>query len=368
MVSLINPEKRAEILRPKMLKAGKFLIAKISGSEQEKDPKKLIGNYFRWKQYIGHHTSYEEKWLKSSLKDIWSSNFIGLTPGFMEKPVEEVKKLEFQNPAYSAAFALKGKVGDPRNYSKVFAVQLSGCTYNCNYCYVPAKINLANKDFGKYFSPEEIVNDFNFIRNEEKINVLRITGGEATTIVPEVILDVYHEIEKNDNQIYLWIDTNLSTTKYLERFEGDLRSILRKRNVGVVGCFKGICKEDFSIITGADPRFYSNQSETAKMLIELGADFYLYLPALIYENQIEQRIRNFMEGLQQLNKNLPLRTEVLVIKDYPGAKKNMEEKDKHGRPMPKNDQRLFFDVWYNKILPKYYSKDLLEKFCCEVPL
>ncbi len=36
--------------------------------------------------------------------------------------------------------------------------------------------------------------------------------------------------------------------------------------------------------------------------------------------------------------------------------------------MPKIDQRIFFDLWYNKLLQQYYPKELLEKFCCEISL
>jgi len=370
---MINPEKRAELLRPKMMKDGKYLIARIKGSGQEKDPEKIIGNFFRWKQYIGHHTPYEEEWLKASLEEVWSPKFLGLSKDFWSKPIEQVKKLEFQNPAYSGAHAFNGKRGDPRNYSKVFTTQLSGCTYGCNYCYVPLEINLANPNLGRYFSPKEIIDSFLLIRekSETPINVLRISGGEPTTIVPEIIIDIYAVLEKKDkNDVYLWIDTNLSTTRFLEKVENDLKDVMQKRNVGIVGCFKGVSKEDFSLITGVAPQFYKNQFETAKMFLDFGADFYVYLPALVYENNIEQKIEIFVERLKNLNKNLPLRlrAEVLIIKEYAGALMNMKLKAKEGRPIPKIDQRKFFDIWYNRILPKYYPQEMLNKFCCEVPL
>ena len=92
------------------------------------------------------------------------------------------------------------------------------------------------------------------------------------------------------------------------------------------------------------------------------------MPALIYENDIENKVKVFTERLQELNKNLPLRLEMLIIKEYPGAVINMQEKAKEGRSMPKTDQKIVFDLWYNKLLPKLYSKKMLNKFGCEVPL
>jgi uncharacterized Fe-S cluster-containing radical SAM superfamily protein len=365
---MFDSEKRAELIRPKMMIDGKYLVTRIGGSIQEADPNKILDMYFRYKNYISGDNEFEIEWLKTSLKEVWSTRFIGLVENFWSRPVSEIKKLEYQNPPYSAANAFGGRRKEPRDYNKVFAVQLSGCTYSCNFCYVPSEINLANPTLGKFFSQKEIVNYFLTARSKSKepMNVIRITGGEPT-VIPEIIVDIYTEIERRGLEIYLWIDTNLSMTKYLERIESDLKNIMQRRNVGVVGCFKGFCKESFSMLTGSKPEFYEKQFETAKLFLDWKTDFYVYLPALVYENP-EQKIKAFVERLRELNKNLPLRVEMLIIKDYPGAVINIQEKTKQGRPMPQIDQKIVFDLWYNKLLPKYYSKELLSKFCCEIPL
>jgi uncharacterized Fe-S cluster-containing radical SAM superfamily protein len=223
---------------------------------------------------------------------------------------------------------------------------------------------------GKYFSAKEIIEIFLKARkiSSEPLNVIRLTGGEII-IAPEIIIDIYEELEKRDlNEVYIWIDTNLSTKSYIENIEDGLKPIFKKRNVGVIGCFKGVSKEDFSIITGAEQKFYENQFETAKLFLDWKTDFYAYLPALVYENNIEEKVKDFIEKLRLLNKNLPLRVEVDMIIEYSSALINMIEKSKQGRPLPKTDQRTFFDLWYNKLLPEYYSKEMLNKFCCEIPL
>jgi uncharacterized Fe-S cluster-containing radical SAM superfamily protein len=364
---MFNPEKRAELVRSKMMKNGKYLVTRIGGSVQEADPNKILDMYFRYKNYISGDNEFENEWLKAPFSEVWSTKFLGLVENFWSRPIDEIKKLEYQNPPYSAALAFGRK--DPRDYNKVFAVQLSGCTYSCNFCYVPPEINLANPAFGKFFSPKEILNYFLSAksRSKEPMNVIRITGGEPT-IIPEIIVDIYNEIEKRDLKIYIWIDTNLSMTKYLENIESDLKNIMKKRNVGVVGCFKGFCKEDFSILTGAEPKFYDKQFEAAKLFLDWKTDFYVYLPALIYNDDVEKKAKGFVQRLQELNKNLPLRVEMLIIKNYPGAVINIREKANQGRPMPTIDQKLVFDLWYNKLLPKLYSKEMLNKFCCEIPL
>ena len=360
-MKFFNPSKRAEIVRNRMIRNGKYLIAKIEGSGQERKDKKVLDKYFRYKNYMDN-----KEWFSASLKEVWSPKFLGLSSHFQSRPIEEIKKLEFQNPAYSAAFRLGG---DTRNYSKVFTIQISGCDFDCNYCYVPKQINVANPELGRYFSAKEIIDYFLSAKEKSKepMNVVRISGGNPT-IIPEIIVDIYNEIKNQGLDVYLWIDSNLSTPKYLENLEGNLKNILNQKNVGVVGCFKGTCKEDFSILTGAEPKYYQRQFETAKWFLEHRADFYVYLPALIYEGNIEEKLTMFIERLRELNKNLPLRVEILEIIDYPGAKLNFERAEKLGRPIPKTDQRIIFDLWYNKLLPKFYSKEDLNKYCCEVSL
>ena len=338
-------------------------MLKIEGSGQEWKEKmtKSLDTYFRYKDYIDN-----KEWFSVSLKEVWSPKFLGLAEDIWSVPIEEVKKLEFQNPSYSAAYRLGG---DPREYSKVFTIQLSGCDFDCNYCYVPKQINIANPELGRYFSAKEIVSHFLSAKanSKEPMNVIRISGGNPT-IVPEVIVDVYNEIRNQNLDVYLWIDSNLSTVKYLEGLEDNIKNILNQKNVGVVGCFKGICKEDFSLLTGAESEYYKNQFETAKWFLERGTDFYVYLPALVYKNDIEQKLNIFIERLRGIDKNLPLRVEVLEIIDYPGAKLNFERAEKLGRPLPETDQRIVFDLWYNKILPKFYSQEDLSRYCCEIPL
>lgn len=358
MPQFFEPIKRAESLRPKIYRNGKFLIAKIEGTGQEPSKEKILETYFRYKNYMKN-----KEWFSASPEEVWSPKFLGLNEDFRKRNIREVKKLEFQNPAYSAAFRLGG---DPRNYSKVFTVQLAGCNFDCNYCYVPPHLKTGDEKFGKYFSPEEIVTTFFSIRekSEEPMNVVRISGGEPM-ITPEIIPEIYDRIDKN---IYLWIDTNLSVDKYLKEIESSLNDILKKRNVGVVGCFKGVCKEDFSLLTGAEGKFYNLQFDIAKWFLDQKTDFYVYLPALVYENNVERKMEEFLLNLQKLHRNLPLRLELLPIIDYPAAIENMKRCEKLGRPMPKTSQYDVFEIWYKKLLPHHFSEKELKKYCCQVLL
>ena len=360
-MNFFNPTKKAEIIRERLMKDGKYLISKIEGSKQENGTRKVLDTYFRYKDYMNN-----EEWFGASEKEIWSPKFLGLAENFWQKPIKEIKKLEFQNPSYSASHRMND---DPRKFSKVFTVQVAGCDYDCNYCYVPKELNIANPKLGKYFSAEEIINHFLMARenSKEPMNIIRISGGNPT-IVPEIIINIYKEIKNRRLNVYLWIDSNLSTPKYLEDLGDEIKNILKQKNVGVVGCFKGTCKEDFAIIAGAESKYYKKQFETVKWFIDCKTDFYVYLPALVYGNNIEEKLKTFIERLRKLNKNLPLRVEVLAIIDYPWAKLNMDRAEKLGRALPKTDQRIVFDLWHNKFLPQFYNQEELNEYCCQVNL
>lgn len=366
--SMLDPEELAALMRKRVAKDSRYLLAKIAGSGQAPGERKILNEFFRYKDYLD--PAENEDWFAASLEEVWSPKFLGLRENFRELPLERVKKLEFQNPPYSAAYRLKGKQGDPREYTKVFTLQIAACNYDCNYCYVPRVLKTCYPEFSRYFTAREIVENFLRCRESMPLNVLRISGGEPLAIVPEMVIDIYAELESRSlcEEVYLWVDTNLSTSRFMERVEGDLKSVLSKRNVGVVGCFKGVNERDFSLLTGAREEFYDCQFETAKLLLSWKCDFYCYLPALVYGDRIEEKLREFIERQRELNRHLPLRTEVIVILPYPAMKVNAERCAKSGRSLPKTDQRDVLDAWYNRLLPEFYDARMLSLYCCEVEL
>jgi len=352
---VFNPNQQASILRKKLIKNNKYLLAKIAGAGQDPGERKIIADYFRYKDY-----NDSPDWLETNEKERWSDKFLGINE-------KKEKKLEFQNPIYSAAYRLKRPL---KEFSKVFTFQVAGCNYMCNYCYVPRELNSGSEKHGKFFSAKEIVDEFLKVREKSEVpmNIIRISGGEPL-IIPEIIVDVYNEMTRKSRDLYLWIDNNLSTLEIVRKHKDKLKKVLSQRNVGIVGCFKGTTEKDFSLITGSRPEFYREQFEAAKLLIDLGADFYAYMPAYVYNEKIaEEKLEKFLLRLQKVNKNLPLRLEMLKVEDFPAAKINFNLAKKEGRKIPETSQESVFDLWHTKLLPKYYPEGDLKKFCCEIAL
>ena len=369
----IDPGLRASENRKYMIKitseGRKYFLAHIGASSQVGGDYK---DFFRVRDYIKPRplsSKYMEKWLNASLEEVWSAEFLGLDECGLPK-------LEFQNPPYSAAYRLGG---DPREYNRTFTVQVNGCTYECSYCFVPREINDPKKRHGAFFSAKEIIDNFEKARKEVgNLKVIRISGGEAASIIPEIIVDIYHELEnrKLTEEVYLWIDTNLSFDGYLKQIENDLKEIMTKRNVGVVGNIKSIGdgeigKEYFELITGSDCQFFEKQFELAEYWVStLKSDFYIYLTPIISEERqiIKERLIAFVKKLRKIHVNLPLRVEIIQIHPYGPALENAKNAAKQGRPLPWFNERIVYDIWYNQVLPEYYDTSEIYEYKCKIPL
>lgn len=361
-MQLHNPVTRAAGLRNVMLKAKgakrQFFIAKIAGSGQEAKPARIFHDYFRWRDYIKN-----PDWLAAAKDEVWSPKFLGLAAGF--------PKLADQYPCYPAAQAMAVN-DDPRAWNRVFTVQVAGCDYACVWCYVPKKLNQAQEAWGKYFTAKEIVDEFLAAREQhaKRMNVLRLSGGEVA-LVPELVVDVVAELKKRelDKEVYVWIDCNLSFPKWIRAIRKKFGEAIKSPNVGIVGCFKAANEEDFALTTGAESKFYAKTFLTAQLLLSLGADLYLYLPATVpgSEKEVLIKLRRFAERIAELNKNLPLRLQLQRILDYPATSENRRLAAQEGRVL-ECDQKAVHEIWYKRILPHMYKPRWLTKYVSQVPL
>jgi uncharacterized Fe-S cluster-containing radical SAM superfamily protein len=366
---------RKYMLRKNDLEKKSYLITNIASTEQEKDTA-VLGDFFRPREYIKsreYTSKWIEYWLKAPIEDIWSPKFVGLDKS-------GIQKLEFQNPPYVAAYRLGG---DPRDYNNVFTIQVSGCDYLCSFCYVPRIANNPIKAPSKLFTANEILNYFQEIQADQGKSapkVIRLSGGEVTSIIPEMIIDISDEIESRglSKQIYLFADTNLSTIEFAHSIKDDLKRIAQRRNFGLIGCLKAIGngeigKEDFTLITGASPEHFQKQFEALDFYVnEIRADFYLYLLPIISgrKDEVSKKLEFCFSRLIEIDANLPLRANFLhvTLERYKATINNLSAAEKDKRPLPKYDEKFVLHTWYNGLLAKSYPLTLLEKYRCQIPL
>lgn len=313
-----NPIEIAKKLRTKMIDLEKKTVycADFTATRQKKDcdsvkrVRLLIGKPFRAKMYT--------------------------TPKRKEYP-------SFVQPAEVAS----RKLGVPmEECNKTFLFQVKGCNLGvalsrgigCWFCYVDNNNLIPNSIGGIDLTAEEIL--LNYLAeakrrfygpSEERINVLRVSGGEPT-IVPEIIIWLIDEIKRIDLQdhIYLWVDTNLLTGNLFWEALGKegVKKIRDFPNIGFCGCYKGFDERSFQenlsrgdpkkLKIKIDPRFLQEQFKMHRKLIESGFDVYSYLDSTCKSvHNLEKRLDSFLVRLQkEVSRKAPLRVTSLEIKDW----------------------------------------------------
>lgn len=305
-----NPIEVAKKIRTKMINLEKKTVycADFTATRQKKDCENIkikgvrlvIGKAFRAKMYT--------------------------TPKSKEYP-------SFVQPAEVAG----RKLGVPiEECNKTFLFQVKGCNLGvglfrgigCWFCYVDNNNLIPNSIGGINLTAKEIL--LNYLAEarrkfygstEERINVLRVSGGEPT-IVPEIIIWLIDEIKRIDlqNHIYLWVDTNLLTGNLFWEALGEegIKEIRDFPNIGFCGCYKGFDAESFYDNLKINPRFFQEQFKMHKKLIESGFDVYSYFDSTCRSiRNLEKRMDSFLVRLQkEVGRKAPLRVTSLQIKDW----------------------------------------------------
>lgn len=207
----------------------------------------------------------------------------------------------------------------PVDTLRVQAFQNAACNWRCWYCYVPFNLLAASRRHSGWLTPTQLIDLY--LDEHEPPQVIDLTGGQPD-LIPEWIPWMMEELceRRLDRDTYLWSDDNLSTD-YLWRYlsPADLDMLIGYANYGRVGCFKGFDDLSFSFNTRADPTLFSRQFELMGRLMDLGIDVYAYAtfttPVRIGA-EVRTAMARFVDRLQCLDENLPLRTVPLEIKSY----------------------------------------------------
>lgn len=242
--------------------------------------------------------------------------------------------------------------------------QLAGCNWRCWYCFVDYKLLSADRRYASFLTPQELVSLY--LTEENKAPIIDLSGGHPE-LAPEWVLWMMQELQlrRLNNETYLWSDDNLSTDflwKYLTHEEIDL--ICSYRNYGRVCCFKGFDPFSFSFNTRADPDLFGRQFRLAEGLLSLGLDLFCYATFTTPNTRdIDQHMSRFVDMLQELDPNLPLRTVPLEITIYAPVRERL-------RTVPSEalaNQYLAAEAWTEELTSRYSTEEL-EMAISEVPL
>lgn len=238
------------------------------------------------------------------------------------------------------------------------------CNWRCWYCYVPFGLLSANRRHSQWVTAEELL-DLH-LRQANPPQVIDLTGGQPD-LTPEWAPWMLDEIRKRnlEKSIYVWSDDNLSTDffwRYLS--DSQIRLMVDARNYGRVCCFKGFDEESFSFNTCAAGHLFSHQFELFQRFLELGIDIYAYVTLTSpTAEHITDRVIHFMDRLQQLHPNLPLRTIPLEVQVFTPVHHRLNEANERAL----YNQEVAVEVW-NRQIEERFSKSERNRTITEVSL
>lgn len=319
---------RARSLRPQ---TREFLVSRLAGSEQEKDltlPPNCRGlgriRHFRC-------TSQGGAWGENPLPIKPAQKALGLAPA------DSITAQVFQNAA---------------------------CDWRCWYCFVPFELLSANESRSAWVTADELVSMFAAL--PDRPPMIDITGGQPE-LVPEWLVWTMEALEEHGltEEVYLWSDDNLSND-YFWRFLSNhqVEQVVSWKKYGRVCCFKGFDRESFTFNTTADGALFDRQFELFGRLLAVGLDLYAYVtlttPSL---KGLEDAMPRFIDKLQDIHPNLPLRMVPLRIQVYSPVRRRMQLA--HHAAL--DHQERVVEAFRREIEARF-SSTLRTQAICDVPL
>lgn len=282
MASIKDTEAFSETLRARSVDiAGRrLLITNFHGSQQERDltePANCRG--FGRVRHFRH--ARNGAWPPNPLPIVPACRALGLSVR------EELRTQVFQNAA---------------------------CNWRCWYCFVDFSLLAADPKRAAMLSAAELVDLY--LAEPDHPPVIDLTGGQPD-LVPEWVPWMMRELRARGlgDTIYLWSDDNLSNDYFWRFLNDEDRDLIATYPLyGKVGCFKGFDAESFAFNTKADPALFDRQFALMERLLSLGLDQYAYATFTTpVASGIRDGMARFIDRLQAIDENLPLRTVPLEI-------------------------------------------------------
>jgi uncharacterized Fe-S cluster-containing radical SAM superfamily protein len=228
--------------------------------------------------------------------------------------------------------------------------QNASCNWRCWYCYVPFDLLNANEKYSGWFTARDLLDLYE--KQTSPPRVIDLSGGQPD-LTPEWVPWMMQALKDRDlaDQVYLWSDDNLSND-YFWRYlsEADQSLIREYRNYGKVCCFKGFNSRSFAFNTAAAPELFDQQLALFRRYIDFGLDLYAYATFTTpSDTEIVSDMRKFVDELQEISPNLPLRIVPLEIQEFGPMSGRVH--DEQQRAM--KNQWLAIDCWKAELKQRF---------------
>ena len=256
-------------------------------------------------------------------------------------------------------------ISPPPDMCRAQVFQNAVCNWRCWYCYVDFPLLSGNRDHAEMRTAEDLLGLYRGEPNPPAI--LDLTGGQPD-LVPEWVPWMIQAIETAglEDDVFLWSDDNLSNDYFFSRLTPAQRSTLEHYpSYGKVCCFKGFDADSFAFNTAAAPALFERQFELmGRLLRETQVDLYAYATFTATEDRlIDRSIANFIDRLQALDRNLPLRLVPLQVASFTPTQPRIHAQ--HERALAIQEQAV---AAWNTELQSRFTRVELDLPICDVRL
>ena len=182
-------------------------------------------------------------------------------------PVQRHRKIE--------GFVIQKRIGgDLRKYYRfrhdrwyggIITADAAGCGLVCKFCWVRQESILEGRGEGEFLRPEVVAEEILRLMKDKKINQVRISGGEPT-IGRQHLLQILNILKHR--RVRFILETNGILIGEDETYAEELACF---PFVHVRVSLKACNEEEFSRLTGADPRGFHLQLAALRNLVKAGA-------------------------------------------------------------------------------------------------
>jgi uncharacterized Fe-S cluster-containing radical SAM superfamily protein len=284
MSGVIDTDEFSARLRQRAVKVAerRLLVARIGGSEQSLDLTKPpnCDGFGRVRHFV------------RDSGDDWPKNPLPIDPALRALGLMQEEALQAQ----------------------VF--QNAACNWRCWYCFVPFELLDAKENAGAWLRAEDLVDLYLREPEATRPRMIDLTGGQPE-LVPEWVPWTMETLRERglDGSVFLWSDDNLSNDYFWRYLTEEQRELVATFPAyGRVACFKGFDNASFAFNTRADPALFARQFELFGRLLSTGMDLYGYATFTSpSDTGIDDAMARFVDRLQAIHENLPLRTVPLKI-------------------------------------------------------
>jgi len=196
-----------------------------------------------------------------------------------------------------------------------------------------------------------------YLAEDDPPPMIDLTGGQPE-LVPEWVPWTMRALRERDREgkVYLWSDDNLSTDYFWTVLsEQDRELVATFKGYGRVGCFKGFDEASFALNTKAAPELFDRQFELMKRYIATGIDLYAYVTFTARTaDGIDDAMARFVDRLQEVHPNLPLRTVPLKVGIFGVVKKRLAVNDE--RYSAVEHQKRAIEAWRRELDARFSTE------------